>query len=345
MIINFVGNTMKDLFQRVFFSLKKWCKRIIRLERRRNKAYFAYDETRFWQYAGCNVNSRESLRAGITVSYHIIEKGLTMPNRRLGFGERVVTELMIMIDNYVQKYHEIDGQVEYAIAVIKAYRKLHKDLQFDFGERHLYWQKVNDFAEKYESIPCATELHFSRSEFYKDRCAQFPDFARSRHCVRNYSLTQPLSREKIRKAIDLTRTTPSACNRQHGRVYCVDKKATIHKILSLQGGNRGFGHLADKLLIVTASLEDVTLRRERHDVYVNGGMFLMNLCYALHYYEIAHCILTWGQEPTKDQLLRKLVGINPADEVIAILSCGEMPDEADVAMSPRKDISEIFQEL
>ena len=79
---------MKDLFQRVFFSLKKWCKRIIRLERRRNKAYFAYDETRFWQYAGCNVNSRESLRAGITVSYHIIEKGLTMPNRRLGFGER-----------------------------------------------------------------------------------------------------------------------------------------------------------------------------------------------------------------------------------------------------------------
>ena len=268
-----------------------------------------------------------------------------MPNRRLGFGESVVTELMTMIDDYIQKYHEIDGQIAYAISVIRAYVKLHKDLDFDFGTRCLFWNRLEEFDKKHDSIPYATEHHFGRSEFYKDRCAQFPVFAHSRHCVRNYSSTQHLSPEKIKKAVDLARTTPSACNRQHGRVYCVEKKEVIQAILSLQGGNRGFGHLADKLLIVAASLEDITARRERHDVYVNGGMFLMNLCYALHYYEIAHCILSWGQEPATDRSLRALVQINSSDEVIAILTCGEMPEEVDVATSPRKSLSEIFYEL
>ena len=67
--------------------LKKTLKSILRIERHRSRRWFLFDEEIFW------INTHEPKldrktrdEAWIVIQYHIIEKGLTMPNRRLGFG-------------------------------------------------------------------------------------------------------------------------------------------------------------------------------------------------------------------------------------------------------------------
>lgn len=60
--------------------------------------------------------------------------------------------------------------------------------------------------------------------------------------------------EDLMQAIELAQNAPSACNRQPGRVHLVENDLLKHKILDIQGGNRGFGHMADKVLIVTVEL-------------------------------------------------------------------------------------------
>ena len=97
--------------------------------------------------------------------------------------------------------------------------------------------------------------------------------------------------------------------------------------------------------MVTSNLEDVLWIGERNDAFVNGGLFLMNLCYALHWEKIAHCILNWSRTPAEDIALRKLIPLKDSETVIALLTCGEAPEEFEIASSPRKDIDYVFEEI
>ncbi len=313
--------------------IREWRRK--RLFRKRVKLCFDYDHERFIKFSGWDgPKTRNMERSGIIISYHILEKGLTMPNRRKGFGRAKVSNLMRQITDFCNKYGATDPQILHAIQVIKTYKVLHSESND---------KEIDDFLLKYQDVEPAIEFHFEKKDFYANKDASFPQFAKSRHTIRNYA-AEPLPLERIRRAVEIARTTPTACNKQYCRVYCLSDKARIEEVLSLQGGNRGFGHLADKCLVVTVDIEGV-VPCERDDVFTNGGMFLMNLCYALFYEEIAHCVLNWSQYPDKDVLLRKIISIKDSECVIAILSCGEAPSEFDVASSPRISTDEILKEL
>lgn len=320
-----------------------WLRGIVYSPSRSLHKYFNYDEQRFLKYSGAfGHKTREQKRAYIIMLYHVIEKGLTMPNRHLCFGRDIVCGLMNQVAKFEEKYGA-DDQVVHAVGVLKAYWDLHSEsaaVQKDDG----FWRDLKSFLDKRAEIQVSIQPHYTRAEFYKNREARFPEFAFARHTLRHYS-AKPLNIEKLRSAVQIAASTPTACNRQYCRVYCLSDKHLMAEVLALQGGNRGFGHLADKLLIVTANLEGICLQRERTDLFVNGGMFLMNLCYSLYYHEIAYCILNWSRLPEEDLRFRQLVKIKDSDTVMAIITCGETPDEFDVCASPRKSVEEFFVEL
>lgn len=331
--------TIKMLVRPIWRLLK----RMIRYDYLIVLRYFLHDANRFWRYSGVRpIRSKESSLAQIIMDYHVIEKGLTMPNRRLGFGKSPVRSLMDGVDRFVRLYGLHDSQVIHAIGVIKEYKTLHDLSKYDYLEDSEYWNTLSGFCERYPDVPATQQIHITRAEFYKEKNSSFPQFAKARHTLRHYSNTH-LSVKRLREAVELAMTAPSACNRQHIRVICVSSRALCREILAFQGGSRGFGQYADKLLIVTADLQDVTELRERTDAFVNGGIFLMNLCYSLFYCQIAHCILNWSAEIDRDSKLRGVVNIPDSETVIALLSCGDTPDEFDVAMSPRKDVDKIFK--
>ncbi len=297
---------------------------------------FEYDYIRFKTYSGVyNPLDIKSLRAKIIMHYHVLEKGLTMPKRKLGFGQKIAYELMQQINNYKSLYNEPDYQVSHAVSVLRAYWKIHMQYANGItGEEKLFWDEVKAFSDKYKELSPAFQLHMHCAEFYACKNSSFQEFAWARHTLRHYS-NNHLSDEKLAKALDLARSTPSACNRQYCCVYCISDKHIMEKILTIQGGNRGFGCYADKVLVLTADLKCTINESERNDIYVNGGMYLMNLCYALYYYEVAHCILNWSRSPKEDEEARKLLNISPSETIIALLSCGETPKEFDIAESPR----------
>ena len=304
--------------------------------------YFDYDMQRFYSYSGVvNRNVREAKLDRVIIFYHIIEKGLTMPNRHLFFGCKAMEDLIRLVDEFEADFGR-DPQVDHAVGVVRAYWELHMQSGYVFEPRdEEYWSKIRYFLQKHPAIPAAVQPHVTRAEFFANKDAPFPVFAWSRHTSRHYS-GKDLSLDRIKQAVDLARSTPTACNRQHCRVYCLTKKELIEKFLALQDGNRGFGNSASKLLVVVADLEGIPSIREHNDIFVCGGMFLMNLCYALFHYEIAHCVLNWSRTPEEDLQMRKLIRIKPSETVIAVLTCGEAPEEFDVAASPRKVFSSAF---
>ena len=68
----------------------------------------------------------------------------------------------------------------------------------------------------------------------------------------------------------------------------------------------------------------------------------MNLCYALHYGKVAHCILNWSTDAATDRKAHSLLEI-PENEVIAILvACGRPAEKFRVPCSPRKHIESLL---
>ena len=322
----------------------RWLRDAFGVDKKQVKRLFDNDYERYVAYScAFREATRENLLSEVIMAYHVVEKGLTMPNRRLAFGKDAVRRLMAYVDKFTEKFSAQEPQVKHAIGVLAAYLKLHRDAAFDFSEDAVYWDEIKAFLRRFDDIAPAIQPHVSREDFYKNKDKSFPAFAASRHTLRNYS-SRPLPMERVHKAVELAMTTPSACNRQYWRTYCISNHDLGQKVLELQRGNRGFGHLADKVIIVTVNLEAVG-PNERNDAFTNGGMYLMNLCYALFYYEIAHCVLNWSKSPEVDAELCSMMHIPNSEAVIAILSCGETPEEFDVAASPRREVTDVFKEV
>ena len=321
---------MIELLRKVKRALSAW---ILKGKvRREANIAFRYDRAQFMANAGAlHLDRKAAARAEIVMGYHVLEKGLTMPRRRLGFGKGAVVHLVNLIQSFEKRFGN-DPQVRHAVGVLRAYREMHRECPDPMP-------RLDAFLAAHEDVPAATQPHVRREEFFAAKDAPFPVFAASRHVVRHFAGT--VSRGTVEEAVSLALTAPSACNRQHARVHVIDDPALRDRLFAAQGGTRGFGADADKVIVVTADLSAVRWAWERHDCYVNGGIFVMNLCYALHYLGVAHCILHWSVSPDVDREAHRLLGIPANEAIVQVIACGMPPEEFDVASSPRLSVSDV----
>ena len=176
---------------------------------------YYYDLKRFYKYASNQgvKDSEEKYIGHIVKRYHVIEKGLTMPSPRLGFGKEVVLDLINLCNQYIDIYGTTNVQLHNAIAVLLAYIEFHKDKSFTIAENivtaiKLLSQRVNN-----SDVLPQQQIHITKEEYFNDIDKSFEAFSNSRKSVRNYA-SKDLPIEKILKAIELARNTPTSCNRQ-----------------------------------------------------------------------------------------------------------------------------------
>ncbi|TXH20807.1 MAG: nitroreductase family protein [Chitinophagaceae bacterium] len=284
--------------------------------------------------------SKTNLLSLIIRQYHVIEKGLTMPETKLGFGKGILADLILNSIEYIKCYDKSDIQIKQALSVIKEYTEFHINKRFQLDTELLnqiaYVEDLFYDDNKAENINCYQKILTKESYFSKVN-SSFSEFAKSRLSIRNYT-DEDISIENMTNALKLAQTTPSACNRQTWRTYLISNKKDINDILTVQGGNRGFGHLANKLIVVTADTSFFCGSSERNQVFVDGGIYAMNLLYSLHFFKIAACILNCSNTIEKDRKLRELCKIKESEVFIAMISCGIPPENFKAAASPRYNL-------
>ncbi len=283
-------------------------------------------------------NERSTL-AGLMVTSHVLEKGITMPERRLGFGYERVREIIQKNKSAIKTYTENHIEIQASLKDLEQYLQMHETEGFNLpddivnGIKDLLKYKHTDTVSCFESTP---EQLFRETK-------DFREFANSRHTVRWYS-DKKIDKEVLIKAIKLAQTAPSACNRQSSKVYVIDSDEKKTEVLKLQNGNRGFGHLADKILLITSDMKCWSYNN-RSMAYIDGGIFTQNLLYALHYYKICACTLNAGMTIKGRKRLRKIVGLSPSEIPIVFISIGIAPDHFMVAGSQRINVEDIYKFL
>ena len=254
----------------------------------------------------------------LTSNYHVIEKCLAMPNFEPGHGkERVEIVVGDLFKCRELGFDLTHPQYIAAVQAVQEYNRVHKELRYKLPDD---LQADMDRLLDGTDIPEHRQPLVTREQFFAHSDKSFEEVARSRHSVRAYS-EENISAETIEKVVDLARTTPTACNRQPNKTYVVGDKAKIMRIATLQGGGRGFAENANKLFIITSAVEAFGYN-EYMEVYKSGGMYLMNLLYALHAYQIGACPLIWSGEKKRDKELRTLLHIPDNEEIIMIIAAG-----------------------
>jgi len=321
----------------------QYIKKIIYNKKEINKAY-KYDLLRYSRYSDTfKTDNSNKLIGKIIRDYHVIEKGLTMPETRLGFGKERIISLIKNCLNFISLYGESDEQINIAINVILEYCEFHKKNNFELDSL------VNEAIIKLKSnkhieYSLTTQKDMKYNNYFSKINSPFPDFAATRSSIRNFRDLN-VNVEDILESINIAKSTPSACNRQCWRTYLYQDKNTIKKILDVQGGNRGFGHLVDKLIVVTAELGVFITPGERNQAFIDGGMYVMNLLYSLHYNKIGVCTLNCSNDVDRDIKMRNLCSIGQSEVFIAMLACGIPAENFKIANSFRYNISKTHKTL
>jgi nitroreductase len=265
-----------------------------------------------------------------------------MPVPRPGFGKPVVLSLVNTVLKYL-KMNLPQDEMEFrqSVSVLKEYKEFHEHI--NFGLDNDVVEKLGLLGNLFNSIEGLKQLKLSSDEYFKDVDKPFDLFCMSRYSVRNYTAQQiPIA--VLHRCIELAQKSPSFCNRQPTRVHIVKSAEQKTRILEIQNGNRGFGHLAETLLVISSVISTTKDIHERNENHLNGGMFIMTLLNALHFNRIGACSLNWSVTNDKDAKLREILNIPENEVLLMIISCGYVPGEFSIASSPRKNAKEITVE-
>lgn len=295
---------------------------------------YYYDVIRYYKYSSYKgYNTEKKLKGKIIERYHSIEKGLTMPEFRLGFGINQLNNLINDCLKYIYQYGIDDDQLKHALSVVLEYEFVHNNNNFKINpDSEALIQKIKDLDT---NLTNSKQVEITKKEYFKEKDSNFLLFSNSRRSVRNFIQDKNIPVKDIIEAIELSFNYPSACNRQSARVYLITDPVRIKKVLEIQGGNRGFGHLTNKLIVITSEIGVYNFINERNLCFVDGGIYAMNLLYALHYKEISACILNCATKRKKDLDIRGLCDIENSENIIAMVACGYSPDKFKVGISKR----------
>jgi nitroreductase len=280
-------------------------------------------------------NSLEFWKVSMRVSCHILEKGLTMPEKRLGFGQTrlaTVAQRLLLSRNYAGVL-----EAETAVGIIKEYDRLHKQQQYALPEK--LQSLVDDVCALYPEVSNLQQINKSREEFFSESHKAFSDFSESRRSIRNFS--KVASDQQINDSFRLALNAPAACNRQLYKCHIFNDKLDVEEILSHQNGNRGFGHLVPQLCVLTVDLR-LMGKNEQNDIYFNAGLFAMNLCYSFHFNKVGSCMLNWAASPRRDKLLRKVANIPKEESIAVIIAFGIPSDQIEIARSDKKKLEDLI---
>lgn len=280
-----------------------------------------------------DINKKE---AELQIRAHALEKGMSIGDVRPGFGKPKATSLLTDLTDDMQRGGH-RAFAEETISVVQKYIDFNKSLGTD----------MTDIQKQVDKICCKFGIqpkdeggiyHLHYADVEAKRNAPFPEFSASRFSIRDFG-DKPLDIERIKAAFKTCEKTPSACNRQGWRIHVFTQKEQRNRLFQLQGGSKGFDNRMQAAILICGDLRNYGFF-EQNLPYVDGGIYAMNLLYALHYERVAAIPLTMGRKYKDIRAIKKLMGIPMNEMPVLLIGVGTFKSDYRAAVSYRYDYNE-----
>lgn len=321
----------------LYFLIKQQLKRILILR------YFIYDITGVYRamYWPTVHGDGETLSAELLFQYHKLEKGLVMPGPRRRFGTIPASTVIGLCERWLSEGRKKSDPVFLgAIETLHAY--LDRMDTHGLDPDDLISSRVRGFLStiNQRDVTLCTPVAIPRPRGQSSGFTSFSELAAARRSVRDFS-TAPVSIQTLEKAAWDAQLSPSACNRQPCKLRIVSDEVLKRSLLSHQNGNRGFGHLAPHIAVLTSDESCFFNASERHEPYIDGGLFAMSFILSLRDRGVATCCLNWCVDPKTDRITHDLLKLPRSERIIMLIAIGFEPQDCFVPRSPRRSQSDV----
>jgi nitroreductase len=291
----------------------------------------------FYSFTENKLNNKENLQAFLTKQYHIIEKGLALPESRSGFGKLKIKVLITRSEEYEKLYGK-DRIIQNIKETLKQYLERNEQLK---KKDYPFYLLISNFLFDVNDSKKGGVKKVSLNEIKKSISIDFESFVKTRTSVRDYS-TEDILESEVFKAVEMARYTPSVCNRQSWKVHYFKNKNLKNQLLKLQGGNGGFTDSINQLLIITTDVRRFT-KYEGNQIFIDGGLFAMNLILSLHAQVIGTCCLNTCLPYIVENKIKKIGKIAESERLIMMIGIGKLKENFEVAISDKITVEEILE--
>ena len=263
---------------------------------------------------------------------------MALPEPRPGFGEKKVLDIITNAEFYIKSYGA-DKLIASTVQTLKEYLNFNNKAGQNLSTP--FYITIKKFIEnnQIENGIGGTKI-VDKKQILDAINIDFEKFVKNRNSVRDFS-SEPVTKDEVIKAVDLAKYAPSVCNRQGWHVHFYENKDKIKQLLSLQNGNRGFTDSINKLIIITGDTKSFT-KYEANQIFVDGGLFAMNLILSLHSLGIGSIALNTDIPYVIEKQMKKNGNIPEHERLIMYLGIGKLKDQYRVAISNRKDTQQIL---
>lgn len=295
--------------------------------------YFVKD---FHFYYRCMWNSFQDkafLLAEITKEAHRVEKGLTYIKFRENYGKDCIFRLLRSLEKFRKYYYnDIENvRIRWALQCLEEYSKRHS------FENENYQQingLLNKFSYSVKKQVVAGSVCVLKKDLLEAKDIDFANLAKIRVSIRQFKKL-PVNKLVIMKCLEIAQETPSVCNRQGWKTHIIKDTQILKLFKNIHNGFAKGEQYLDCLLAITIDQMFFEIPKERHQGYIDGGLYAMSLMYALTSQGLASCPLNANLTTLNLMKMSKVLNLKASEKFIMFIAVGHFRVNNLIAVSQR----------
>lgn len=272
-------------------------------------------------------------------SLHMIEKGLiTVPLKNVWAEGYIINTIEALKSTLENKCDQTTHQ--WAFNVLEQYFKTIQPTATTNKAK----ESFNSLLFKYPLVSCEARHH---SPYKKNDISlsniDYNDFLKlcqQRHSIRWYE-DKEVEIDIVKKAITAGLTAPSACNRQPFRYIIVHDPNKLQKTIGLPMGCSTFASNIKMMVLLVGDLSAYFDERDRHLIYIDGGLTSMNFMMALETMGLSSCPINWPDIEERENSISKEFNLIPSEKGILFFSVGYPKKDGGIPFSAKKEVEKI----
>lgn len=281
---------------------------------------------------------------------HRLEKGLIMRPRKKIFGERFILETVWAYRDAVNTKKLNNAEQKWATDVLDEYFTVVAISKVISKAKGIYCQsrRVAEAGAYDLSLPSADGKYkpYQYSEIKLSKVC-FEDIKKlfvQRRSVRWYE-DRVVPLELVQKAANIASFAPSACNRQPYRFIFCNRKEKAVEIAKCAGGTMGFAENITAIITVVGDLSAYPFDRDRHVIYIDSSLAVMQLMLALETLGLSSCSINWPEVEKNEMKIRKIIPISNYERVVMLLAVGYADKTGGIPYSQKKTNELILENI
>lgn len=284
--------------------------------------------------SGRHSNIRGESTADLRRNIHRIEKGLITRPRKPVFAKDYILNTV----KELVRVKEVDGDnslIHWGCSVLEEYFSV-------VGDDSVVSKSKMIFLDHFERQNRTSTFIRSHTELSGLTIEQFERLNVQRRSVRYYK-DIPVPRHAITECLKVALQAPSACNRQPFNFRIIDDESKLREATRLPAGIRTFADNVKVLVFLIGELNSYFDERDKHLIYIDGGLVTMNFILALETAGLSSCVVNWGDRPDRNRKLAKFLGLKDYERCVVCLSIGYASENGGIPGSRKKTVEEIVK--